>query len=178
MSMLEIAWQGSSVVEQRTHKPLVVGSNPTPATRTSQNLQPRQIGALSRWSPRFVGAQNTIVMSNISFEEFKKLDLRIGKVISAEKIVGSINLLKLEIDLGDPSTGSGLGKRQILAGISKYYDPKKLVGMNLVIVTNLEPKKMMGLESKGMILCAEDKNGEPVCLTPLKKDVLPGSKVL
>lgn len=130
------------MVEQRTHKPLVAGSNPAAAT---------------------------ISMSNISFEEFKKLDLRIGKVVSAEKIVGSTNLLKLGIDIGKE-------KRQILAGISKYYEPKELVGTNLVIITNLEPKKMMGLESQGMILCAEV-DGEPVCLVPLK-DVPPGSKVL
>lgn len=108
-------------------------------------------------------------MSSISFEEFKKLDLRVGKVVSAEKIVGSTNLLKLEIDIGKE-------KRQILAGISKYYEPKELVGTNLVIITNLEPKKMIGLESQGMILCAEV-DGEPVCLVPLK-DVPPGSKVL
>ncbi len=131
------------MVEQRTHKPLVAGSNPAAAT---------------------------IFMSNISFEEFKKLDLRVGKVISAEKVVGSTNLLKLKIDIGKE-------KRQILAGISKYYEPKELIGLNLVTVTNLKPKKMMSLESKGMILCAEDKNGEPVCLTPLK-NVSPGSKVL
>lgn len=137
------------MAEHRTHKPGVVGSSPTPAT---------------------------IYMSNISFEEFRKLDLRVGKVISAEKIIGSTNLLKLEIDLGDPSTGSGLGKRQILAGVSKYYESKELIGLNLVIVTNLEPKKIMGLESQGMILCAEV-NEEPVCLVPLK-DVPPGSKVL
>ena len=130
------------MVEQRTHKPLVAGSNPAAAT---------------------------ISMSNISFEEFKKLDLRIGKVVSAEKIVGSTNLLKLEIDIGKE-------KRQILAGISKYYEPKELVGTNLVIITNLEPKKMMGLESQGMILCAEV-NEEPVCLVPLR-DVPPGARVL
>jgi len=115
-------------------------------------------------------------MSNISFEEFKKLDLRVGKVVSAEKIVGSTNLLKLEIDLGDPSAGSGLGKRQVLAGIAKYYEAKKLVGRNLVVLANLEPKKMMGLESQGTILCAES-GEEPVCLVPLK-EVPAGSKVL
>jgi methionine--tRNA ligase beta chain len=109
-------------------------------------------------------------MTNISFEEFKKLDLRVGKVISAEKIVGSTNLLKLAIDMGKE-------KRQILAGISKYYDPKELIGMSLVIVTNLEPKKMMGLDSQGMILCAESTGDEPVCLAPLK-EVPPGSRVL
>jgi methionine--tRNA ligase beta chain len=108
-------------------------------------------------------------MENISFEEFKKLDLRTGKVHSAEVIPGSENLLNLQIDIGTE-------KRQIIAGVAKYYSPKELVGKNLVIVSNLEPKKLMGLESQGMILCAEV-NGEPVCLVPIK-EVPPGSKVL
>ena len=108
-------------------------------------------------------------MENISFEEFKKLDLRTGKVLSAEVVSGSENLLNLQVDLGTE-------KRQIIAGVAKYYSPKELVGKNLVIVANLETKKLMGLESQGMILCAEN-NGEPVCLVPLK-EVPPGSKVL
>ena len=125
-------------------------------------------------------------MSDISFEEFKKVDLRVGKIISAEKIPGSDKLLRLEIDIGDPSTGastelsrtsSGLGKRQIIAGIAQFYEPKELVGKNFVVVTNLEPKKLMGLESQGMILCAEGPDGEPVCLIPLK-EVPPGTLVL
>jgi methionine--tRNA ligase beta chain len=116
-------------------------------------------------------------MEKISFEEFKKVDLRVGKIISAERIPGSEKLLRLEIDIGDPSTGSGLGKRQIIAGIAQFYNPKELIGKNFVVVTNLEPKKLMGLESQGMILCAEGPSGEPVFLTPLK-DVPPGSPVL
>ena len=108
-------------------------------------------------------------MSNISFEEFKKLDIRVGKILSAERVVGSTKLVRLEVDIGT-------GKRQIIAGIAEYYEPKELVGQNFVVVANLEPKKFMGLESQGMILCAE-LSGEPVCLTPLK-DVPPGSKVL
>lgn len=115
-------------------------------------------------------------MSNISFEEFKKVDLRTGKVLAAERVAGSNKLLRLEIDLGDPSTVSGLGKRQIMAGIAEFYNPKELIGKNFVVVTNLEPKKFLGLESQGMILCAEV-DEEPVCLVPLK-DVPPGSKVL
>ena len=110
-----------------------------------------------------------IFMSIISFEEFKKLDLRVGKVLSAEIVPGSDNLLNLQIDIGD-------GKRQIIAGIAKFYGPKELVGKSLVVVVNLEPKKMMGIESQGMILCAESK-GEPVCLVPLQ-EVPPGSPVL
>jgi methionine--tRNA ligase beta chain len=108
-------------------------------------------------------------MSNISFEEFKKLDIRVGKIVNAERIPNSDKLLKLEVDIGS-------GKRQIIAGIAGFYDSKKLTGKNFVVLTNLEPKKFMGLESQGMILCAEV-GDEPVCLTPLK-DVPPGSKVL
>ncbi|OGY23887.1 MAG: methionine--tRNA ligase [Candidatus Woykebacteria bacterium RBG_13_40_15] len=115
-------------------------------------------------------------MNSISFEEFKKLDIRMGKVLSCEKVEGSEKLLKLEVDIGtDSSTGSGLGKRQIIAGIAQYYSPEKLIGKNFVFLANLETKKLMGLESQGMILCA-DQDGEPVCLTSVK-EVPPGTIV-
>jgi methionine--tRNA ligase beta chain len=104
----------------------------------------------------------------ISFEEFKKLDLRVAKVIRAEKIEGSKNLLKLEIDLGSE-------KRQIVAGISQFYQPEDLIGKEIVVVANLEPKKLMGIESQGMLLAAE-KDGEPVILIP-EKEVPPGAKI-
>ena len=109
-------------------------------------------------------------MSNISFEEFKKVDLRVGKIVTAGKIPGSDKLLKLEIDIGS-------NKRQIIVGIAQFYEPKELVGKSFVIVANLEPRKLMGLESQGMILCAEGPSDEPVCLVPIK-DVPPGSPVL
>lgn len=102
----------------------------------------------------------------ISFEEFKKIDLRIARIIKAEKIEGSENLIKLEIDLGEE-------KRQILAGIQKYYQPEELVNREIVVVANLEPKKMMGMESQGMLLAA-DIDGEPILLMP-DKEVPPGT---
>jgi methionine--tRNA ligase beta chain len=104
----------------------------------------------------------------ISFEEFKKLDIRIGKVLSAEAVIGSEKLIKMEVDLGNE-------KRQILAGILQYYKPEDLVGKSFVFLANLEPKKMMGFESQGMILCA-DKDGEPICLVPVE-DTPPGTTV-
>ena len=106
----------------------------------------------------------------INFEEFKKIDLRVAKIIAAEKVQESENLVKLEIDLG-----TELGKRQILAGIQKYYQPEELMGRQIIVVTNLEPKKMMGMESQGMLLAA-DINGEPILLMP-DKQVPPGSKI-
>ena len=104
----------------------------------------------------------------ISFEEFKKIDLRIARIIRAEKLEGSENLVKLEIDLGEE-------KRQILAGIQKYYQPEELIGKTIVVVANLEPRKMMGLESQGMLLAA-DVNGEPILLIP-DKEVQPGAPI-
>jgi methionyl-tRNA synthetase len=106
----------------------------------------------------------------VSFEEFKKLDLRVAKVIKAEKVEGSEKLLKLEIDLGNE-------QKQIIAGIAQQYKPEDLLGREIVVVANLEPKTVLGLESQGMLLAAEDEGrGEPVILIPAK-DVPPGSKV-
>jgi len=112
----------------------------------------------------------------IPFEDFQKIDLRVAKIIKAEKIEGSEKLLKLIVDLGnDPSTGSGQGIRQIIAGIAKFYQPEGLVGKEIIVVANLEPKKLMGLESQGMLLAA-DNNGEPIILIP-EKEVPLGTKI-
>jgi methionine--tRNA ligase beta chain len=104
----------------------------------------------------------------IKFEDFQKIDLRIGKISKAEKIEGSEKLLKLIIDLGDE-------KRQLVAGIAKYYKIEDLIGKEIVVVANLESKKLMGIESQGMLLAA-DVNGEPVILIPIK-EVPPGTKI-
>ena len=104
----------------------------------------------------------------ISYDEFSKLDIKIGTIISAEKIEGTDKLLKLEIDLGNE-------KRQLVAGIAEMYLPKDLIGKQIPILTNLEPKKLKGVESQGMILAA-DVGGKPVLLHP-EKEVPPGSIV-
>jgi len=104
----------------------------------------------------------------INFEDFQKLDLRVGKVLSAERVEGSEKLLKLQVDLGEE-------KRQIIAGIGKMYSPEVLVGREIIIVANLEPRMLMGLESQGMLLAASDENG-PVILIP-EKEVLSGTKI-
>jgi len=104
----------------------------------------------------------------ISFEDFQKIDLRVAKIIKAEKIEGSEKLLKLEVNLGKEV-------RQIVAGIAKFYKPEDLVGEEIVVVANLEPKKLMGIESQGMLLAADD-NGKPIILIP-EKEVPPGTKI-
>ena len=104
----------------------------------------------------------------INFAEFQKLDLRIAKILTAERVEGSDKLLKLEIDLGDE-------KRQIVAGIAKDYNPEDITGKEIAVVANLEPRKVFGLESNGMLLAA-DFGGKPVLLMP-EKDVPPGTKI-
>ena len=107
-------------------------------------------------------------MENINFEEFQKIDLRIGKIIEAEKIEGADKLLKLKVDLGKE-------ERQLVAGIAKFYQPEDLIGKEIVVVANLEPKTLRGVESQGMLLAA-DVEGKPVLLKP-DQEVPPGTKI-
>ncbi len=105
----------------------------------------------------------------ITFEDFQKLDLRVGKITVAENVEGSDKLLRLLVDLGPE-----IGERQIVAGIVQFYQPEDLIGQQIVVVVNLEPKIFKGLESQGMLLAADDKG--PVLLSP-DKEVAPGTKV-
>lgn len=124
-------------------------------------------------------------MDLISIDDFKKVDLRVAKVISAEKIEGSEKLLKLTVDVGEvetmkdgstfpigseqdsPSTSSGSRKtRQILSGIAKSYNPENLVGKSIIIIVNLQPRMMMGMESQGMVLAVLDSEGKAVIISP------------
>lgn len=104
----------------------------------------------------------------IGYEDFAKLELRVGKVESAEKVQGSEKLLRLEVDVGGE-------KRQLVAGIGKSYAPEEVVGKRIIVLTNLEPKKMMGLESQGMLLAAWDENS--VVLLTADREIKEGAKV-
>ena len=103
----------------------------------------------------------------ISFEEFKRLELKVAKVIDAEKIPNSTHLLKLEIDLGNEH-------RQIVSGIAKSYEPENLIGKEIIVVANLEPKEFMGVQSQGMLLAA---SGETLALIIPDREVQPGSQI-
>jgi methionyl-tRNA synthetase len=105
----------------------------------------------------------------IAIDDFGKLDIRIGTVVAAEKMPKSDKLLKLTVN-------SGLDKRTILSGIAKHYAPEDLIGKQVTFIANLAPRKMMGLESNGMILMAEDKDGKLRLIRPVD-EVAPGSKV-
>jgi tRNA-binding protein len=104
----------------------------------------------------------------INIEDFQKADLRAGKIIDAERVEGSEKLLKLQIDLGEE-------ERQILAGIGKFYNPEDLKDKTVIVVANLEPRMMMGLESQGMVLAVKDDNNLSV-LVP-EREIAPGSKI-
>ncbi|MFH1820863.1 MAG: methionine--tRNA ligase [Methanobacteriota archaeon] len=106
--------------------------------------------------------------SLVSMGEFGKLDIRVGRVLSAKRIQKSKKLLKLEVDLGKE-------KRTLVAGIAESYSPEDLVGKSIAVVANLEPAKLMGVTSQGMLLAAEDETGISI-FTP-DRPVKPGSKV-
>jgi len=113
-------------------------------------------------------------METISFEDFKKLEIRVGKIISAEKVEGSDKLLKLDVDFGLNEAKVGI-RRQIIAGLAQFYAPEALVGKECPFAYNLAPRTLKGLESQGMILCPSD-DGNPVLLHP-DKEIPPGSIV-
>ena len=97
--------------------------------------------------------------TQITIDEFMKIQLKTAKVISAERVPKSEKLLKLQVSLGE-----GAEQRQIVAGIGKKYEPEALIGKTIVIVANLKPAKLMGIESNGMVLAASPENGKPMLL--------------
>lgn len=111
---------------------------------------------------------------NINIDDLKKLEMRIGKILTAEKIEGTDRLLKLEVDFG-PSAGSGSSKRQIVSGIAEFYKPEDLIGKECPFIVNLEPRIFMGVESQGMLL-ATGVDGSAVLLHP-DKEVPQGSLI-
>jgi len=107
---------------------------------------------------------------NATYDDFTTLELRTATVTAAERVEGSEKLIRLQLDLGE------LGPRQIVAGIGKAYEPDALVGTQIIVVANLEPRTLMGHESNGMLLAARDADGLPVLLRP-EKPVPAGSKI-
>ena len=111
----------------------------------------------------------------ISFDDFNKLDIRIGTILKAEKIEGADKLLKLTVDIG-PSSASGQPELRVLvAGIAETYKPKSLINKQVPVLINLEPRTLRGVESQGMILAAVV-DEKAVLLKPIKK-VPNGTKI-
>ena len=107
-------------------------------------------------------------MPNITYDDFAKLDLRIAKIVNTEKIPGKSRIIKGIIDLGEE-------KREVIIGGAEYYQPEELVGRTVVVIANLEPRKIAGFESNAMLLAA-DVNEKPFWLT-VSEDVPLGTKI-
>ena len=105
----------------------------------------------------------------ITIDDFMKVELRTAKVLAAEKVPNSRKLVKLSIDAGSE-------QRTLVAGIAEAYEPEQLVGRTVVIVFNLKPAKLMGIESNGMVLAASPDGGKPTLVT-FDADVPPGTRV-
>ena len=108
---------------------------------------------------------------NIEYKDFLKIDIRVGLIKSCEKVPKSTNLYKLMVDCGEKDL------RQIVTGIANYYTAEELINKKIIVLTNLEPRKIMGIESNGMLLAA-DLNNEPFLLKiDERKPVPPGVKI-
>lgn len=105
----------------------------------------------------------------IVYDYFAKMDLRVGTILAAEKVAKADKLLKLEVDLG-------FEKRTIVSGIAQHFSPEEIVGKQITVVANLAPRKLKGIESKGMILMAENADGKLIFVSPLE-NTAPGSEV-
>ena len=120
--------------------------------------------------PAAVAAPAPVVDSSITIDDFSKIDLRVGVVQSAQRVKGADKLLHLAVDIGEPAP------RSIVAGIAAAYEPESLIGRKVVIVANLQPRKLRGLESQGMIVAASLADGKPV-LASFLEDVPAGARL-
>ncbi|MCY4170692.1 MAG: methionine--tRNA ligase [Bacteroidetes bacterium] len=132
---------------------------------TDDQIQ-KQMGKLKATNSK-LPSSSIEIKPEIQYDDFAKMDLRTGIIRTAEPVPKSKKLLKLQVDIGDET-------RQILAGVAEHFQTEDIIGQSVVIVANLAPRKMMGLESQGMVLMAEDKEGR---LSLVSADTAPGSIV-
>ncbi len=110
-------------------------------------------------------------MDKISFDEWKKVEMKVGKILKVERIPNTDNLYKLQVDVGEENA------RQIVTGLVPFYKEEELLNKKIIVLVNLEPAKFKGELSEGMLLCAEDeKEGKCVLLT-VEKDIEPGTNI-
>ena len=124
----------------------------------------KQIAKLKSTLSESVNAQNAVHIAEplkpeITYDEFSKMDIRVGTILTAEKVAKADKLLKLSIDLGFET-------RTVVSGISEYFKPEEIIGRQVSVLANLEPRKIRGIESKGMILMAEDETGKLHFVSP------------
>jgi methionyl-tRNA synthetase len=132
-----------------------------PPAETSAPAAPAQTAAASPADDEAV----------ITIDEFARIDLRVAVVLAAERVPKTEKLLKLDLDLGSE-------KRSIVSGIAEFYEPEALVGRRIVVVANLKPARIRGVESRGMLLAAGGRaEGEDLGLVTLDKSIPPGTRV-
>jgi methionyl-tRNA synthetase len=131
-----------------------------------------QLQKLARSKAQNIAAGSAVAKAaknNISFDDFGRMDIRTGTILEAEKVAKTKKLLKLTID-------TGIDKRTVVSGISEYFEPSSIIGKQVSILVNLEPREIKGITSQGMILLAEDKDGKLVFVTP-ENTVANGSEI-
>ena len=153
---IELKPQGAKTVSDATTPPQSTTTISPSTTAPSQTSAP--------------AAPATAAPAQITIDEFMKIQLKTAKVLTAERVPKSEKLLKLQVSLGE-----GTEPRQIVAGIGKKYEPEALIGKTIIIVANLKPAKLMGIESQGMVLAAGD--SEVRGLATILEEVDPGTKV-
>ncbi len=168
---IEIAGQATKVPKAKGAKAVTETPSPSPSIAQQTTAAPTPVtsappASAPAASPAAAAAQ--IAPAQITIDEFMKIQLKTAKVLTAERVPKSEKLIKLQVSLGTE-------QRQIVAGIGKKYEPDQLVGKTIVIVANLKPAKLMGIESQGMVLAAGD--SEVRGLATFLEDVDPGTKV-
>ena len=108
-------------------------------------------------------------MANISFDDFKKMDLRVGEIIEAEDIPGADKIYKLKVNMVE--------ERTLIAGIKPYYSKESLIGKKVIVLANLEPRTIKGVESKGMILAAVSEDKSKLTMLTVDSDIPNGTRI-
>ena len=157
--------------EARAYETVAQAAAPVPASTPEGAPGPSPLGTgVVNPSEAVAAPPQVAEPQHITIDDFVKIDLRVAQILVAERVPKADKLLRLEVDLG-------YEKRQILAGIAQYYEPEKLVGRKIIIVANLAPRKMRGLESNGMLLAASlPPDGAPV-LAGFLEDVPLGARL-
>ena len=135
--------------------------------KRGESLFPRVEVRAEEVKTEVVRTEVTPIKPEITYEEFEKVDLRAAKILAAERVPKSSKLLKLTIEID--------GERQIVAGMGKDYSPEEIVGKTIVVVANLKPAKLMGVESRGMLLATDTKEG--LTLLGFDRPPLTGAKI-
>ncbi len=116
-------------------------------------------------------------MEYVTYDEFKKMDMRVGTIRSVVPVEGADKLLQCQIDFGEHDAEGVVMLRQIVSGIREFYpEYEKLVGKQVLYIVNLEPRTIRGVESRGMLMAVDGKEGTPVFLTP-EVEIAPGARV-